>query len=76
MIIDARTKGPLLLKNLREALNMAKRCDDTCKDFEKHQAEGVIHEWEMIKRTWEIDPSQADPFQVIEKGEIGCYPIV
>lgn len=67
------TKGPLLLKNLREAHDMAKRCEDACKDFEKHQPQGTIHEWEMMKLRWEVDPSQPDPYQATEKGEAVVY---
>ena len=69
MITDVLMKGPLLLKNLREAVDMAKRCEDICKDFEKHRPPGTIHEWEMMKRRWEMDPSHPDPYRVIEKGE-------
>ena len=69
MVTDTLTKGPLLLRNLREAVEMTKRCEDTCNDFEKHQPPGMVHEWKMMKHRWEIDPSQPDPFQVIEKGE-------
>jgi len=63
-------KGPLLLKNLKEALDMAKQCEDICEDFEKHQPPETIHEWKMMKRRWEIDSSQPDPYQVIEKGKL------
>lgn len=69
MIADTLMKGPLLLKNLHEALEMAKQCEDICKDFEKHKTRGMIHEWEMMKRKWEADPLQPDPYQVTEKGE-------
>ena len=63
-------KGPLLLRNLREALDMTKRCEDICEDFEKHQPPAMVHEWKMMKYRWEKDPSQPDPYQVIEKGEL------
>ena len=69
MITNVLMKGPLLLKNLREAVHMAKRCEDICKDFEKHQPPGTVHEWEMVKRKWETDPSHPDPYRVVEKGE-------
>ncbi|KAF9643122.1 hypothetical protein BDM02DRAFT_3104848, partial [Thelephora ganbajun] len=59
--------GPLLLKNLREAVHMVKRCEDTCKDFEKHRPPSMVHEWKMMKRRWEMDPSQPDPYLVVEK---------
>lgn len=62
-------EGPLLLKNLREAVDMAKRTEDTCEEFEKHRPDGMVHEWEIMKRRWEVDSSQPDPYQVIEKGE-------
>ena len=68
-ISDALMQGPLLLKNLREAVNMAKQCEDTCKDFEKHRPPAMVHEWKMMKRRWEMDPSQPDPYQVVEKGK-------
>ena len=61
-------QGPLLLKNLREALDMAKRCEEVCEDFEKHRPPEVIHDWKMLKRRWELDPSQPDPFVLVEKG--------
>ena len=68
-ISDALMQGPLLLKNLREAMNMAKQCEDTCKDFEKHRPPAMVHEWKMMKHRWEMDPSQPDPYQVVEKGK-------
>ena len=66
---DTLMEGPLLLKNLQEALKMAGRCEDICKDFEKHRPPAMIHEWKMMKRRWEMDVSQPDPYQVIEKGK-------
>ena len=48
---------------------MEKRCDDICQDFKKHRPTGMIHEWKMMKCRWEIDPSQPDPYVVVEKGE-------
>lgn len=66
-------EGPLLLKNLREAVDMAKQCEDICKDFEGHQLPRTIREWEVMKRRWEVDPSQPDPYQVTEKGETVVY---
>ena len=68
-ISDVSMQGPLLLKNLREAVNMAKQCEDTCKDFEKHRPPAMVHEWKMMKRRWEVDPSQPDPYQIVEKGK-------
>ena len=57
------------MKNLREALDMAKRCEDICADFEKHQPPGTIDEWKRMKSRWEMDPSQPDPYQTPERGE-------
>ncbi|KAF9777722.1 hypothetical protein BJ322DRAFT_1015452 [Thelephora terrestris] len=58
--------GPLLLRNLREAINMAKKSEDACRDFEEHRPHGTVHEWKMIKRRWEVDPLQPDPYKVVE----------
>ena len=52
---------------------MAKQCEDICKDFEGHQLPRTIREWEVMKRRWEVDPSQPDPYQVTEKGETVVY---
>ena len=60
--------GPLLLKNLHEAVDMAKQCESACADFERHRAPDVIHEWKMMKLRWEKDSSQPDPFKLVEKG--------
>ena len=60
--------GPLLLKNLREAVDMAKQCESACEDFEQHRTPDVIHGWKMMKLRWEKDPSQPDPFKLVEKG--------
>ena len=68
-ISDVSMQGPLLLKNLREAMNMAKQCEDTCKDFEKHRPPAMVHEWKMMKCRWEMDPSQPDPYQIVKKGK-------
>ena len=66
-------KGPLLLKNLREAVNMAKRCESICEDFERHRPPGMVYEWKMMKRRWEMDPSQQDPYEIVEKGKATIY---
>ena len=58
-----------MLKNLREAVDMAKRSEDICEEFEKHRPDRTVHEWKMMKHRWEVDPSQPDPYQLIEKGE-------
>ena len=58
-----------MLKNLQEALNMATRCEGICKDFEKHRSPAMLHEWKMVKRRWEMDMSQPDPYQVVERGK-------
>jgi hypothetical protein len=68
-------EGPLLLKNLREAHEMTKRCEDICQEFEKHRPPGTIHEWKMIKRRWELDSSQPDPYVVVEKGKATAHTI-
>ena len=60
--------GPLLLKNLYEAVDMAKQCESACVDFEQHRAPDVIREWRTMKLRWEKDPSQPDPFKLVEKG--------
>ena len=73
MIADVLVEGPLLLKNLREAVDMAKRCEDACEDFEKHRSPGMIHEWKMMKSRWEMDPTQPDPYQVVEKGKTAIH---
>ena len=49
---------------------MAKRSEDVCQDFEKHRPARMIHGWKMMKRRWEIDPSQPDPYAMVEKGEM------
>ena len=69
MIADALMEGPLLLKNLRKALEMARRCEDICADFEKHRPPAMICEWRAMKQKWEMDVSQPDPYQVVEKGK-------
>ena len=58
-----------MLKNLREAVKMAERCESVCGDFEKNLPQETIHEWKVMKRRWEIDPSQPDPYQITERGE-------
>lgn len=68
--------GPLLLKNLCEAVDVAKRCGDSCEDFEKHRPPSVIHEWRMMKLRWEKDFSQPDPYQVLEKGKLVARAIL
>ena len=73
MTADTLMKGPLLVKNLREAAKMAKRYEEICEDFEKHQPGGMVHEWKMMKRRWEMDPSQPDPYRIIEKGEAAFH---
>jgi hypothetical protein len=62
-------EGPLLLKNLREALDLTKRCNDVCEDFEKHRPPGIVDGWKIMKDKWEIDPSQPDPYRVVESGK-------
>lgn len=62
--------GPLLLKNLHEAVNMGKKCEKACKDFESQRAPAVIEGWRVMKRTWEMDPSKPDPYKVVEQGKL------
>ena len=62
--------GPLLLKNVREAIGMARKCEEACRDFEEHRPPAVIHEWKTMKLRWEEDPSQPDPYQLVEKGKL------
>ena len=69
MISNALIGGPLLLRNLAEAVKMAKKCAAACEDFEKHWGPNIIYQWKMMKRSWELDPSQPDPYQIVEKGE-------
>ena len=69
-IADLLIEGPLLLKNLQEALAMTKRCEDVCEDFEKHWPAEMIREWKEMKRRWEVDPTQPDPYVVVEKGKM------
>lgn len=68
-IANPLTEGPLLLKNLREAVDMTRRSEDICEDFEKHRPPAMVREWKMIKQKWEKDVSQPDPYQVVEKGK-------
>ena len=49
---------------------MTKRCEDVCEDFEKHWPLEMIYEWKEMKRRWEIDPTQPDPYVVVEKGKL------
>lgn len=62
-------EGPLLLKNLQEAYDMTKLCEDACRDFEKCTPTNLIDEWKTMKRRWEIDLTQPDPYVVVEKGK-------
>ena len=73
---DTLMEGPLLLKNLREALDMAKQCEDVCEDFEKQRPPAMIHEWKMMKLEWEMDVSKPDPYQLIEKGKTFVHTLV
>jgi hypothetical protein len=47
---------------------MATNCEEICEEFEKHRPPSTIHGWKMMKRRWEMDPSQPDPYLVVEKG--------
>jgi len=68
LLTNTPTIGPLLLKNLNEAVDLVKQCESACADFEQHRAPDVIHEWKMMKLRWEKDSSQPDPFKLVEKG--------
>ena len=48
---------------------MAKWCEDICQDFEKHRPAKMVHEWKAMKRRWELDASQPDPYVLPEKGK-------
>lgn len=74
MIADIPMKGPLMSRNLQEAFDMTKKCEEICQDFEKHQQPAMVHEWKAMKRRWELDPSQPDPYRVTEKGETTTNP--
>lgn len=52
---------------------MANRCEEACSDFEKHRSPEMIHEWKMVKRRWEIDPTQPDPYVLVEKGKTAIH---
>ncbi|KAF9784125.1 hypothetical protein BJ322DRAFT_1109984 [Thelephora terrestris] len=54
-IIRNHPTRPLLLKNIRKAVGMARK------------PPAVIHEWKTMKLRWEEDPSQPDPYQLVEK---------
>ncbi|KAF9777678.1 hypothetical protein BJ322DRAFT_1025606 [Thelephora terrestris] len=59
--------GPLLLKNLCEAVDMARKCGEACREFEAHRPPSMIREWKVMKLKWEVDPSQPDPYRVVER---------
>ena len=42
---NIQTAGPLLLKNLHEAVDMAAECERTCKDFEEHRSPDTVNGW-------------------------------
>lgn len=52
---------------------MAKKCEAACKEFEAHRSPAMIHQWNMMKHRWEVDPSQPDPYRVVEKGILTVF---
>ena len=54
---------------------MAKQCEDTCGDFEEHISPEMIHEWKIMKRRWEVNPLQPDPYRVVEKGKTVVHAV-
>jgi hypothetical protein len=52
---------------------MARRCEDICQDFEEHRPDRTIHEWKAMKRKWEVDSSQPDPYVLSEKGKTAIH---
>ena len=59
--------GVLLLRNLREAQQMAEQCKAICDDFECQTDPGTVREWQAMKRSWERDLSKPDPYKLVEK---------
>ena len=59
--------GTLLLKNLHEARQMARRCEKICIDLEQQTDSGTVKEWQAVKYGWECDPSMPDPYKLAEK---------
>ena len=60
--------GILLLKNLHEARQMAMQSEGICHDFERQTDAETVDEWQKMKRSWELDPSNPDPYKLDEKG--------
>jgi len=50
---------------------MTNQCEEACSDFEKQRPPAMVHEWKMVKRRWEIDPTQPDPYVLVERGKNG-----
>lgn len=48
---------------------MAGQCEKICRDFERETEPGIIKEWEAVKRSWERDSSNPDPYKLAEKRE-------
>ena len=46
---------------------MSERCEETCHEFERQTSAETVKEWREMKRSWEQDPSKADPYKVTEK---------
>ena len=46
---------------------MVKRCVEVCEEFERQTDSGMVKEWQAMKRQWERDPSEPDPYKLAEK---------
>ena len=46
---------------------MAEQCEKICSDLERQTNPGIVKEWQAIKRNWERDPSNPDPYKLAEK---------
>ena len=46
---------------------MSKRCAEICNDFEQQTDPGTVKEWQAMKRAWELDLSEPDPYKLVEK---------
>ena len=47
---------------------MARQCEEICRDFERQTDPGTVKEWQAMKRDWELDQSNPDPYKLVEKG--------
>ena len=46
---------------------MSEHCEETGYEFERQTSTETVKEWCEMKRSWEQDPSKADPYKVTEK---------